>query len=170
MYSALRKALNMFRLSSLILKCVKLCLCRHGVQLTKHVQIWAAGVDKTLTPQGLISPGLGDTVRTQDKVNTNHWQTSYRVTGFSRQSWGSLAKESLTPVSHKFLYFHRHRERLAITHRVLCCVACCLFKEHFKNRVSRLSWSCSACCRRIWCLNVISTASGRCMCIDILNI
>jgi len=34
----------------------------------KHVQtefpdleIWAAGVDKTLTPQGLISPGLGDT-------------------------------------------------------------------------------------------------------------
>jgi len=25
------------------------------------LEIWVAGVDKTLTPQGLISPGLGDT-------------------------------------------------------------------------------------------------------------
>jgi len=26
-----------------------------------ELEIWVAGVDKTLTPQGLISPGLGDT-------------------------------------------------------------------------------------------------------------
>jgi len=26
-----------------------------------ELEIWAAGVDKTLTPEGLISPGLGDT-------------------------------------------------------------------------------------------------------------
>jgi uracil phosphoribosyltransferase len=43
---------------------VEVCQCPRLIPLVSYQisQIWVAGVDATLTRQGLISPGLGDTV------------------------------------------------------------------------------------------------------------
>lgn len=53
----------MCRPSSLILKSVS-HVCNRPF-LTFACQIWAAAVDPKLTDDGLISPGLGDTVRSR---------------------------------------------------------------------------------------------------------
>jgi uracil phosphoribosyltransferase len=45
------------------------CLLADGLEFNFFTaQIWVAGVDKVLTPDGLISPGLGDTVSTPNRL------------------------------------------------------------------------------------------------------
>lgn len=64
--------MHLFKLiTSLVVTNIKL-LCvlgsRPGLETVQNeypdLEIWAAGVDEQLTPDGLINPGLGDTVST----------------------------------------------------------------------------------------------------------
>lgn len=50
------------------------------------MQIWVAGVDEILTPEGIISPGLGDTASIYIMPIYNFSLISCRVTVFSTQS------------------------------------------------------------------------------------